>query len=139
MQTVTVMEPRDRAQIAFPSPAKSAGRERRMASREQVDTTAVIYLINVGSRLRGRIIDLSLGGCRIRTDDRFPVGIYTRVETEFQLEGLSFRLAGVTQAIHNKYTVGIRFLDMSSRKREQVEQLMAEMQVVKEQGIGNRE
>lgn len=108
--------------------AKPCKRERRGESREAVDTSAIIFLVNVASRLSGRILDLSVGGCRIRTDERFPVGIYTRVETEFRLEGLPFRLGGVTQAIHDRNTVGIRFLDMSSRKREQVEQLIAEIE-----------
>jgi c-di-GMP-binding flagellar brake protein YcgR len=120
-------------------PAKPTGRDRREALREEVDTTAVIFLINVASRLQGRILDLSLGGCRIRTDERFPVGIYTRVETEFRHKGLPFRLAGVIQAIHDKSTIGIRFLDMSSRKREQVEELIREIGEMREQGIGNRE
>ena len=51
-----------------------------------MDTVATIFLVKVGSALRGRILDLSLSGCRIRTDERFQVGIYTRVETEFHLE-----------------------------------------------------
>jgi hypothetical protein len=67
------------------------------------------------------------------------VGIYTRVETEFRLEGLPFRLGGVVQAIHDRRTVGIRFLDMSSRKREQVTQLIEDIREMKEQGTGNRE
>ncbi len=125
--------------FAVPPQAKPTGRERREASREAVDTSAVIHLIHVASRLRGRILDLSVGGCRIRTDERFPVGIYTRAETEFHLEGLTFRLGGVVQAIHDRQTVGIRFLDMSSRKREQVEQLIEEIREMKEQGTGNRE
>ncbi len=78
--------------------------------------------------MQGRILDLSLSGCRIRTDERFPVGIYTRVETEFHLQGLPFRLGGVIQAIHNRNTVGIRFLDLSERKREQVLDLIDEME-----------
>ena len=81
----------------------------------------------MGSVLRGQILDLSLSGCRIRTDVRFPVGIYTRVETEFQLEGLPFRLGGVIQAIHGRNTVGIRFLDLSERKRQQVMELIGEI------------
>lgn len=111
-------------------PSKSNVRERRAQSREGVDTTAIIFLVNVASVLTGRIIDLSLGGCRIRTDERFPVGIYTRIETEFRLEGLPFRLGGVIQAIHDqdRRNVGIRFLDMSSRKREQIEQLIDEIE-----------
>jgi c-di-GMP-binding flagellar brake protein YcgR len=133
------MESTEKAQVTSPSQATPTGLDRREASREEVDTTAVIFLINVVSRLRGRILDLSLSGCRIRTDERFPVGIYTRVETEFRLEGLPFRLGGVVQVIHDKHTVGIRFLDMSRRKREQVEQLIEDIREVRGQGIGNRE
>jgi c-di-GMP-binding flagellar brake protein YcgR len=125
------------AQTPGAARAKPSKRERRGESREAVDTSAIIFLVNVASRLSGRILDLSVGGCRIRTDERFPVGIYTRVETEFRLEGLPFRLGGVIQAIHDRNMVGIRFLDMSSRKREQVEQLMEEIR--EEQGLGSRE
>jgi hypothetical protein len=120
------------AQSPRPASAKPTRRERRTQSRQAVDTSAVIHLINVAARVHGRILDLSIGGCRIRTDEHFPVGIYTRVETEFQLEGLPFRLAGVTQAIHDRRHVGIRFLDMSERKREQVTQLMDEIEELRE-------
>jgi c-di-GMP-binding flagellar brake protein YcgR len=118
------------AQQTGPRPPRPSKRERRGQSRHEVDTSADIFLINVGSRLTGRIQDLSVGGCRIRTDERFPVGIYTRVETEFRLEGLPFRLGGVIQAVHgrDRRLVGIRFLDMSSRKREQLEQLIEEIE-----------
>ena len=112
------------AQSALPP---RRGRDRRAAHRCGVDTSALIDLINVGSKLSGTIVDLSIGGCRIRTTEKFPVGIYTRVETEFQLHGLPFRLGGVIQAIHDRSTVGIRFLDMSQRKRDQVAELIEEM------------
>ena len=106
----------------------SLPRDRRAQSRHEVDTSAVILLVKIASALRGRIIDLSLGGCRIRTDEKFPVGIYTRVEIEFRLEGIPFRLGGVIQAIHNRQTVGIRFLDLSDRKRQQVADLICEIE-----------
>ena len=102
--------------------------DRRGQARHQVDIFAKILLVKIGSELRGRILDLSLSGCRIRTDERFPVGIYTRVETEFRLEGSPFRLGGVIQAIHGRNTVGIRFLDLSDRKRQQVGELIGEIQ-----------
>jgi len=116
--------------VASHAGASHAGRDRRAQSRMTVDTSADILLINIGCHLAGRIQDLSVGGCRIHTDERFPVGIYTRVETEFRLEGLPFRLSGVIQAVHDQHRqlVGIRFLDMSSRKREQVEQLIKEIE-----------
>ena len=108
-------------------PANPPPPERRIHSRLVVDDSSTIILVRIGSRLVGRIIDISIGGCRIRCDERFPVGIYTRVDTEFHLEGLPFRLGGVVQAIHNQHTVGISFLDMSSRKREQLSELIEEI------------
>ena len=123
---VPLVPQRVEPEAAPASPDNSAPKERRAAVRHDVDTVAVIHLINIASKLTGRIVDLSLGGCRIRTDGRFPVGIYTRVETEFHLEGIPFRLGGVVQAIYDGNKVGVRFLDMSPRKREQLEQLIAE-------------
>jgi hypothetical protein len=117
--------------LVGPSLVRPSKCERRLQSREGVETSASIVLINAASRLNGRILDLSPGGCRIETEERFPVGIYTRVETEFRLEGLSFRLGGVIQAIHDRCHVGIRFLDMSPRKREQLEQLIEEIEELK--------
>ncbi len=102
-------------------------RERRAQMRHSVDTNATIFLVDVASRERGRILDVSLGGCKIHSEERFPVGIYRRVEVEFVLDGLPFRLGGVTQSLHDKRTVGIRFLDMSERKREQLRQVIEEL------------
>lgn len=101
--------------------------DRRLHPRRAVDVSARILLIKLGVPLAGRVVDLSEGGCRIRCQERFPVGIYTRVEVEFRLGGLPFRLGGVIQGLYDRFTVGIRFLDMSPRKHEQVQNLMAEL------------
>jgi len=45
----------------------------------------------------------------------------------------------VVQSVHDRFTVGIRFLDMSERKRTQLTELIEEMDGMKEQGTGNRE
>jgi len=123
--TFPVPEPDNSAQRSVSS--QPTRHERRVYSRHEFDTSAVIHLVKIGSALKGCIQDLSVGGCRIRTEEIFPVGIYTRVETEFRLEGLPFRLGGVIQAIPDARLVGIRFLDLSDRKREQVEQLIEEI------------
>lgn len=99
----------------------------RVEQRHHVDTTAVIRLITLAADVCGQIVDISLGGCCIRTEQRFPLGIFRRVEVEFHLEGLPFRLAGVTQAIYDPFKVGIRFLDLSDRKRNQLLQLIDEI------------
>lgn len=101
---------------------------RRFEQRHDVETGAIIRLINLAADVNGHILDLSLGGCHIRTDRRFPVGVFRRVEVEFRIEGLPFRLGGVTQAIYDPFNVGIRFLDLSDRKREQLLQLIEEIE-----------
>jgi hypothetical protein len=115
-------------QAGHPHPeAHATPRDRRQQMRRKVDNSADIHFIRGGSAMPGRIQDLSPNGCCIHTEERFPVGIYTRVEVEFRLYGLPFRLSGVVQAIHNRDKVGIRFLDMSSRKQEQVVELINEI------------
>jgi c-di-GMP-binding flagellar brake protein YcgR len=105
----------------------AASGDRRSHSRHSVDTRAKLLLVKGGISMSGRILNLSQGGCRLRTDERFNVGIYVRVEAEFYLHGMPFRLAGVSQAILDKNTIGVRFLDMSERRREQLTELMAEI------------
>lgn len=103
-------------------------RDRRVVSRQAVDTSAAICPIPGGSRQDGLILELSLSGCRIRTDARFPAGIYARVEVEFHVEGVPFRLAGVIQFVEEKRLVGVKFLDMSERKKTQLAQLIGEIE-----------
>lgn len=100
--------------------AGTSRRERRQVQRHGVDSTATVFLLEVRANVRGRILDVSIGGCRIRFEEKFPVGIYRRVEVEFLLDGLLFRLPGVVQSLHDPFTAGIRFVDLSERKREQL-------------------
>jgi hypothetical protein len=46
---------------------------------------------------------------------------------EFVLDGLPFRLPGVVQSLHDKFTTGIRFVNLSERKQEQLMVLMQEI------------
>ena len=120
-------------------PARTPGRDRRAQARHSVDTHATVFFIDVRAQITGRILDLSMSGCRIRTDTRFPVGIYRRVEAEFKLDGLPFRLGGVVQSLHDKFTVGLRFLDLSARKRDQLAQLMEEIDEMRQSPTANPE
>lgn len=107
--------------------APGSSRQRVVERRHAIDTSAAIRLIDLAADVHGHIVDISFGGCRIRTERRFPLGIFRRVEVEFRIEGLPFRLGGVTQTIHDPFNVGIRFLDLSDRKREQLLQLIEEI------------
>jgi len=124
-----------KAAVAVAAPAKSPAApvppatpaDRRSHRRHAVDTSVRLLLIKAGICMPGQIVNLSPGGCRIRTQAQFKVGIYVRVEAEFYLHGLPFRVGGVSQAIMDKNTIGVRFLDVSARKRLQLTELMAEI------------
>jgi c-di-GMP-binding flagellar brake protein YcgR len=109
-------------------------RERRAQPRHELNEYAAIYFINTAAMMRGRILNLSLSGCGIETKERFPVGIYTRVEVGFSVDGLPFRLGGVIQAIHDRRHVGIRFLEMSERNRGRVAELIEDLEEMRAAG-----
>jgi hypothetical protein len=109
------------------TPIQSASSNRRSHRRHDVDTRANLTLIRGAICMAGHILNLSQGGCRLRTDEPFNVGIHTRVEAQFFLHGEPFLLAGVSQAIMDRNTIGVRFLDMSERKRDQLTELIAEI------------
>ena len=115
-----------------PAGGATQRQDQRRETRQTIDSSAVIHLIDLAAVARGRILDVSLGGCCIRTDQRFPLGIFRRVEAEFHVEGLPFRLGGVTQALYDRCTVGIRFLDVSVRKQAQLVQLIDEIKELRE-------
>ena len=117
------------------APVPPAAKDRRSSSRHAVDTRANLLLVKTGITMPGRILNLSLGGCQIRMEERFNVGIYVRVEAEFFLHGLPFRVGGVSQAIVDKFTIGIRFLDMSERRRHQLAELIEEIAEAKAEGF----
>ena len=59
-----------------------------------VDTSAVILLINVGSLLKGRIVDLSLSGCRVRADEKLRWAFIRGWRRSFDWEDCPFGWAG---------------------------------------------
>jgi hypothetical protein len=108
------------------------GAERRLHPRHAADTSVALFFSNSGVRLIGSILDLSMSGCRIHTEARFPAEIQTRVETEFRLGGMPFRLSGVVQALHDRHHAGIRFLNLSLSNRQQVEELIENIREMRE-------
>ncbi|MGA2169293.1 MAG: PilZ domain-containing protein [Terracidiphilus sp.] len=88
---------------------------------------AVVHILKDDSQLPGGIVDLSQAGCMVGMNQPFARGTRVRVEVEFQMRGLHFRLGGVTNAIHDKRTVEILFLDMSRRRQGDLTQVISEL------------
>ncbi len=104
-----------------------SGPERRAYPRYRVDCPATITPVLGASRMTGRLLELSLGGCRVETDQRYLANIMVRMEVEFNMRGIPFRLVGVTVGTRSKTSFAVRFLDMSERRREQLAELLAEI------------
>lgn len=102
-------------------------RKRRANPRKPVDEAAELHLLHPSCVLACQIVDLSLGGCRVRTRDRFLAGTMARVEVSFNLKGVRFRLSGVTQWTDRRNLVGIRFLDLPPRRLEALAETFEEI------------
>jgi hypothetical protein len=107
-------------------------RDRRMQKRLEINNKAILYPVRSGGQIECLILNLSLGGCRLRTLEKSPFNIYTRIEVGFQAEGLPFRISGVVQNTKELQLVGIRFLDVGERSRERLQVLIKELEEKKE-------
>jgi PilZ domain len=103
-------------------------RERRGHPRHLVDCRMTVSSLTGAIEMPGRLVELSAGGCRVKTDQRFLAGILVRVEVQFQLRGIAFRLNGVTQGGRNSKSFAVRFVDISSRKRAELAEVLAEVE-----------
>lgn len=102
--------------------------DRRSSKRLEINNKAILYPVRSGSRIECVIQNLSLGGCRLRTTDKTPFNIYTRVEVGFHAEGLPFRISGVVQNTRDTQLIGVRFLDVSERSQDRLRILISELE-----------
>jgi hypothetical protein len=112
--------------------------ERRAYPRHAIHTTAVITRSNTGAQLRGWLVDLSLGGCRVRTDEPSQLSPETRVSAELLLGGVLLYASGVVEANEDQRILRIRFLDMSDAQRERAGKLIEQLQKPNPAGPSNQ-
>jgi hypothetical protein len=113
---------------AAPPTNQKAWRSKDGSISDQSDKwPAVIRFLKDSSHQKGVIVDLSPEGCSVHISGTFAASIHLRVEVDFQMRGLPFLLAGVTEDVYDKHTIDIRFLDMSYRKKQELAELIAEL------------
>lgn len=95
-------------------------KERRSDHRHSANLSATIYLLAHQVSLPGRMVDVSMSGCKICLPEPFFATVPLRVEVEFILRGIPLRLPGVAKVLHDKHSVGIRFVEITERKRERL-------------------
>src|ERR1039457_6536003 len=89
--------------------------------------TTEIYTLSP-TRRSSDLIELSLEGCRLRTGERFLASNQIRVEVAFTINGIAFRFSGVTQWTDNQHVVGIRLLNVTSRRRDELAEVLCEVE-----------
>lgn len=100
--------------------------DRRTCPRFALEEPSAIVVLNQGIGFRCNVLDLSISGCRLRTGSRFPGSAWDCVEISFQLGGVALRINGEIQWIDGRQKAGIRFMNLTMRRREELAKVLAE-------------
>jgi hypothetical protein len=94
---------------------------------EAGESPAILTLPGDDSVIGGDVVDLSLTGCLMRLSRPRAVRLKAQAELTFHMQGLPFRLGAMTQEMHDKRTLEIRFAQMSRRNRDDLRQVISEL------------
>lgn len=100
--------------------------ERRYSPRYDCEGNAEIRVPTQGRLIRGRIVNLSLGGCYIDTAAALDVG--TKIEIVLRVSGLAFRAAGEIRSVYGSAGIGVQFTGMSAGGRSRLKELIGELE-----------
>ncbi|MGD0508397.1 MAG: PilZ domain-containing protein [Terriglobales bacterium] len=105
----------------------TAEEERRRSPRFSCGGHATITrLPSSGIFLPGRILDLSLGGCRV--DTIFPIDCGVRAEIVAHVNAASFRAVGEVRASPGRSGACIEFVRLSTGGKDMLADLIAELE-----------
>ena len=100
--------------------------ERRRHTRYAVDAWAEVMVKDGRMLFRGRVLDLSVGGCYIETEARLRLAPGTPVEMAFRLNDSVFRCDATSRMVRSK-GAGFLFEGMDAKMRRELEQLIEEL------------
>jgi len=110
--------------------------ERRAHPRLSCKGVAKVLVLPDGPQLAGNLVNLSLGGCCIEFEREILAPMYAQLDVLLDACDLRVRLSAEIRR-RDDNQVGIRFLEMSARKEEQIRYLIQELvEIVKARGVG---
>lgn len=98
-------------------------RDRRIYDRYGLETPQGQLKYN-GTKTPCQIVDVSLGGCCIRTATCFQAGNLVHVEVEIPINGMLLHMEGITQWTTRNNLMGVRFIHPSQRSKNQLAGLL---------------
>ena len=101
-------------------------RDKRAFERHQM-REAPGQVVYKGTKSPCLVLELSLSGCRLRTQTRFRHGALAPVDLDFSVFGLDLHVGGVTQWVKEDCLVGVRFDNLGVKVKKQLEDLVARL------------
>jgi c-di-GMP-binding flagellar brake protein YcgR len=100
--------------------------ERRQHTRYAVDAWAEVMVKDGTMLFRGRVLDVSVGGCYIETEAKLKLAPGTPVEMVFRLNEDVFRCEATTRTVRIR-GAGFLFSSLDARIRRELERLIQEL------------
>jgi len=100
-------------------PPEKAGRERRGCERHDL-SAAPGKLHYRGESFPCQVLDISMSGCKVKTQSMFRDGAIANVELELCIFGLPLKICGITQWSASTRQIGIRFIHPGVKSKNQV-------------------
>jgi len=100
--------------------------ERRKHTRYAVDAWAEVMVKDGRMLFRGRVLDVSVGGCYIETEARLRLAPGTLVEMVFRLNDEVFRCDATSRMIRTK-AAGFLFSNLDAKVQMGLERLIREL------------
>ena len=100
--------------------------ERRQHTRYAVDAWAEVMVKDGTMLFRGRVLDVSVGGCYIETEAKLKLAPGTPVEMVFRLNEDVFRCEATTRTVRTR-GAGFLFSSLDARMRRELERLIQEL------------
>ena len=100
--------------------------ERRKHPRYSVDAWAEVMVKDGTMLFRGRVLDVSVGGCYIETEARLRLAPGTPVEMVFRVNEEVFRCEATTRMVRTK-GAGFLFSTLGAKVQMDLERLIGEL------------
>jgi c-di-GMP-binding flagellar brake protein YcgR len=100
--------------------------ERRQHTRYAVDAWAEVMVKDGTMLFRGRVLDVSVGGCYVETEAKLKLAPGTPVEMVFRVNEDVFRCEAIIRMVRTK-GAGFRFLNQNARMQRGLERLIQEL------------
>jgi PilZ domain len=100
--------------------------ERRQHSRYAVDAWAEVMVKDGTMLFRGRVLDVSVGGCYIETEAKLKLAPFTPVEMVFRVNDKVFRCDAGSRMVRTR-GAGFLFSNLDPKLQMELEELIREL------------